>query len=441
MRRSKRLRRSILVLCGTALLLTAQLPDGASLGQIEAFAEKKPYTAEEGPLGSQGGEEDGVGPGAADEADSDGADGEQDGGGIGVYNAVDGNQIPEEALQDQVVEYRELGSLIHFNNSDVKTQTDSSERKRQEYTQIRDGLWTERKDAEAKKDEAKDNGNTAGYAEYASYEQVYKSAIKSYNSTIKRLDKASTNQGRRSLEKQLTSAAQSLMISYESLLLQKESLEQTEALYRQLYEEALAGQRAGTATDTDVKTAYSSLNSASISLSSLEDSENSIYRNLCQILGVDENGTMVLQEIPSIDMDLLGLMNLETDTQNAITNNSTIKSTRQTSSDGSSSGINKKNRTLEEQEEQLKIVMQNLYGQVTQAKQTYDAASVGFSSAQIVWENAQKSYHLGMMSKSQYIQSEIRYLQKKNSLSSAELSLTQAYETYQWAAKGIAALE
>ena len=37
-----------------------------------------------------------------------------------LYQAVDGNQIAEERLRDQTVEYEELGSLIHANNVTVQ---------------------------------------------------------------------------------------------------------------------------------------------------------------------------------------------------------------------------------------------------------------------------------------------------------------------------------
>lgn len=431
-------KRPVKFLCLTAAILAAEaagIPIGTESGLIQAYAEKRPYTAQDGPyVSAQEDTTEGDGPGAEEKIDA-----EEDV--VGVYTAVDGNVIPEEALRDGTVEYRELGSLIHFNNADVQIQSGSSERKRNEYAGIRDGMWTERKDAEAKKEDAKDSGDSTAYAVYASYEEVYKSAVKSYNSMIKKLNKSSSNRGVRTLEKQLTSAAQSLMISYQSIKIQKESLIKTESLYRQLYEEAASGKRAGTVTDIEVQSALSGWNSASLSLNSLEDSETSIYQNLCLLLGLDENDAVEFQTIPDFDLQKLEQMNLEIDTQNALWSNTTIMGTKQSSSDGSSSGTEKKKRTLGEQEEKLKTTMQSLYGEVEQARLSEEAAATGYASAQIVWENAQKSYSLGIISKSQYIQSELRYLQKEGNYKSSKLTLQQTYDTYQWAVKGILDLE
>lgn len=420
------------------LTLTAVLAFPAHQGGLTtAFAEEHPYTAEQGPVGSQGGAEDGAGPGNAEEM----ALTQEQTDGNGNYTAVDGNQIPEENLLDNVVEYGELGSLIHRNNADVQIQSGSSERMRQEYSEIRTGLWVERKDAESKKNAAEREENAEDYSTYASYEEVYRSALGSYNKMIKKLDRSSTNQGRLTLEKQLTNAAQSLMISYESTKLQMESLEQSEALYRQIYEEVQAGRRAGLNTETEERNAYKNWNHASILLTSLESSEDSIYRNLCQILGVEAGGNTGVSEIPAFDVQLLAHMELERDTQNALWSNTAVKSTRQSASDGSSSGINAKQRTLAGQEEELKTAMANLYGEVHQARLSLDAASAGYSSAQIIWESAEKSNALGLLSRSGYIQANLNYLQKKNEFMAEELNLRQAYETYQWAVKGILNIE
>lgn len=131
-----------------------------------------------------------------------------------LYQAVDGNQIPEEQLQDNVVEYEELGSLIHRGNQNVQEMIRNTERTEQNYQEIRDYLRTEKAGANRDKKEAKDDGDMEGYAEFSMLEEIYSSAAKSYNDMIKKLNSTSSNQNRLQLEKQLTSAAQSLMISY-----------------------------------------------------------------------------------------------------------------------------------------------------------------------------------------------------------------------------------
>lgn len=354
-----------------------------------------------------------------------------------LYTAADGNQISSERLQDTRIEYEELGSLIHANHLSIQKLTDSAEEAKEAYIKIRDSLRSEKADADAAKEEAKEQGDMDSYAEYASYSAIYKAAIQSYNKMIDRLDRYSSNKSRLELEKQLTNGVQSLMISWQSISLQKAALETQEALYQALYENAQTQQQAGLATGQDVQTAYLNWQNASISLQSLSDSEDAIYQNLCLMLGVDETGSMQLQSIPAADLNRLSQLDLEQDTRTAIGNNSEIKSARNTASDGSTSGNASKQRTLSDLENQVTLKMKELYKAVTEAKQSYDAAQAGYASAQITWGNAQKKYSLGMLSKAEYLQQKLQYVQKETNFAAADLSLFQALETYDWAVKGI----
>ena len=355
-----------------------------------------------------------------------------------LYQAVDGNQIAEERLRDQTVEYEELGSLIHANNVTVQNAASGVENSRKTYTEDLEYLRSEKASARWNKDEAKDEGDMVSYAEYASYEAVYKSSIKSYNKMLDRLDQNSTNKSRLMLEKQLTNAAQSLMMSYQSMTLQKEYLATMEELLRTQYDNAQTRQQAGLSTDQEVMTARSSWESARASLKSMESGEAAIYQNLCILLGVGEAGEVTIQKIPSVDVQKMDEMNLEEDTKKAITNNYDIISERSQSSGRSTAGVNKKTRTVEEMEEKLTVKMNQLYEDVQQAKTAYDAAEAGNYAADITWNSAQKKHEMGMLSNDGYLQEQIQYLQKKNNFESAELNLFQALETYWWAVNGIA---
>ena len=85
--------------------------------------------------------------------------------------------------------------------------------------------------------------------------------------------------------------------------------------------------------------------------------------------------------------------------------------------------------------------MQELYGKLQQEKLSYESAKVGYSSSELTWNQAQTSYELGIMSKSQYLSAQVAFLQSKATLESEDLNLRQAYETYEWAVKGIADLD
>ena len=357
-----------------------------------------------------------------------------------TYTAVDGGQISAERLEDSVIEYEELGSLIHAYNTQVQEMTEETEKNRKDYTEIRDYLITERHSATDDKEDAEDEGDAESYAEYAANEAAYQAGVKSYNKMIKKLDSATSNQTRISLEKQLTNAAQSLMISWQSLGIQKESAEKTETLYRELYENAQTQKSAGLATDQDVLEAYNGWQETSISLQSLEDSMTNLSQTLCLLLGMDESGAVTLQEIPAVDVSEISELNLENDTKTAISYNTDIISERNESAKGTAAVANK-DRQLDELEDKVTRKMKQLYENVQEAKQSYDAAQTGYRSAEITWNNAQAQYSMGMLSKAEYLQKEIAYIQKKTNYEAADLSLLQALETYRWAMKGIVDLE
>lgn len=361
------------------------------------------------------------------------ADGEE-------YTAVDGNQIEEERLLDQLIEYEELGSLIHSNNKTIQNLSSSTKRQEEAYTQIRDSLRTDKSDAKWKKEEAEDSGDLAGYAEYASWESVYSSAANSYNQMVKKLGKYSTNRSRITLEKELTKGAQSLMVSCRSLTLQKELLEGMERLYKKQYEDMTARNRAGLATVQEVSAAYNQWQDAVISLASLEDNGDSLYRSLCLMLGVDDSGSMEIGTVPRADKNKIAELDLEEDTKQAIINNTSVLQERNTSA-GSSSAKNKKKRTVEELEEKVKSKMQELYDTVYQSVKACQAAETGYAGAQNSWETAQRKFSLGMLSTADYIREEIQYTNKKAELEAAELVLWQALENYRWAARGIVDLD
>lgn len=353
------------------------------------------------------------------------------------YTAVDGYQIPEDERNDSVVEYQELGSLIHFNNDSVNEILADTEETRNDYTEIRDFFQSEKSSARRDRDEAEEDGNPEDYAENAALVEVYQSAIKGYNDSLKRLDKYSYNRDRIVLERQLTSTAQSLMISRQSLVIQKEYLEKAAELYGDLYENQNLQTQAGLSTERSVLDAYNKWQAAENSLSALEENQSDIERNLCLLLGIDENGGMEFQSIPPVELERMTELDLEPDTERSVNNNTEMITLRKTSSDGSSSGVKNKRRQVNELEEEIRIEMQTLYNKALQAKQSYDAAWTGLSGAETNWTNHQARYSMGMLSQAEYTQEEMTYIQKKTNFESAELSLFQALQNYEWAVNGI----
>ena len=335
---------------------------------------------------------------------------------------ADGNVISEERLNDNTVEYDELGSLIHRGNTSAKQASDATD------------LIAEDK---RKKDDAKDSGDMDDYAEYSANLAIYRASISQYNKMLQRMNRKNSSSSQLSLERTLTNGAQSLMISYQSVKQQEKLASQMQALYQTQYENTCTMLGAGLASQTDVDTAYANLLSAQQSAESAKNSEDEIYENLCLMLGLATDGSIEIAKIPSADASRVDSLDLSADTQTAIGNNTELISIRSNSSNSDTAGMNAKSSKEQAQIEQVKTGMQDLYNQVLQSRQALVSAQTGAQSAEITWKNAQSKYSLGMLSKAEYLQAQITYTQKKNALESANLSLFQALNTYDWAVKGI----
>lgn len=350
---------------------------------------------------------------------------------------ADGNVISEERLDDNTVEYEELGSLIHRGNTAAKQASDATDSTRRQYTRMKEELTELIAEDKRKKEDAKDSGDMDDYAEYSANLAIYRASISQYNRMLQRMNRKSSSASQLSLERTLTNAAQNLMISYQSAKQQKELAGQMQALYQTQYENTCTMLGAGLASQTDVDTAYADLLSAQQSAESAADAADEVYRNLCLMLGLATDGSIEISPVPSADISRAESLDLGADTQTAIGNNTELISIRSNSSNSDTAGMNAKVDREQAQTEQVKTGMQELYNRVLQGRQALLSAQTGAQSAEITWKNAQSKYDLGMLSKAEYLQAQITYTQKKSALESAGLSLFQALNTYDWAVKGI----
>lgn len=183
----------------------------SGVGRIQAFADSD--VAEESSSGASAGS--GKFGGAGDKS---GRKPRSDlGGGYRRTEMADGNVISEERLNDNTVEYDELGSLIHRGNTSAKQASDATDSTRQQYTQMKEELTELIAEDKRKKDDAKDSGDMDDYAEYSANLAIYRASISQYNKMLQRMNRKNSSSSQLSLERTLTNGAQSLMISYQSV--------------------------------------------------------------------------------------------------------------------------------------------------------------------------------------------------------------------------------
>ena len=356
-----------------------------------------------------------------------------------TLNAEDGAQA--ETLTDDVLEYGELQAMIRNYNPTMEEAWFSYNETLQEYADAREQLKFEQWGAYTDKKDAKDSGDTEQYSYYSSEEEIYRSAASTYYTMYDSMQSASSTSSMRQTERQLTAAAQSLMISYETMRLEADTARKMLELYEKEYDLALAGVQAGTATEADLLEAQDHVLTAQSSLASAQSAMESVYDSLCLTVGQDTDGSLTIASIPEADESRISAMNLETDTQKAIGNNTTLINERHTSAESSTAGSENKKRSVAESEDKLTIKMKQLYQDVLQKKEERDAAKTAYENAGLQKQAADAKYRAGMISQTEYLSAEMEYIGQTASYRAADLAFEQAMDTYDWAVLGLAEIE
>lgn len=350
-----------------------------------------------------------------------------------------------ERLNDHVLEYDELAArIMEFNPNMISADgafqaamSDISDQARNAYKEAEDY----REDA----DDLRDSGGLStveGQFMYATL-RAYEKAMKSAGDQISRAVKANTKPDAssygsvRKVWKQLTSAAQQIMIGYNTAVSQRNTLLTVEAMYEQLYDSTAEKQRLGMATDADLLSAKRMVLSAKSSLSSLDNTIDSLRSALCLMAGWSEGDFPEIAPVPPVDVGWIENMDLESDIDAAVRNNYTIISVRREDSDQTTTGFKAKGRSVSQSEQLLAIEMENIYRDIIKNKAENEAALTAYEQATLVQKVADVQLQNGMISQSDYFGYQISFFQAEGEKNSTELALRQSVEKYYWATEGL----
>lgn len=360
-----------------------------------------------------------------------------------------GNEIPDgvteeqwSRLNDQTIEFDELSDLVKYFNPDYLNIADSAgnELSNQQYTYNEMRQYIRELNGKAK--DLKDDGATStmeGMVEYATLKGTA-SAIEEGAETLKwaigRIESA-VNEGLSQGLKNYSYGASQIMIGYNTALSNQALLQKVLDLNNAVYETQKLSYEQGLATEADVLSANKGVLSAQSSLLQLNNSVDSLRRSLCLMTGYSTDASPQIGGIPELDLNEISSFNLEEDTAKAIGNNYDLIELRHTASDQSTTGMKSKANQESESEQTITITMQSYYQAIKQAQSAYEAASTAYERATMEKGKADRSYGVGMLSKINYLQAQMAFLQAESEKQSAYNTLYQAYETYQWAVKGI----
>lgn len=348
-------------------------------------------------------------------------------------------------LQDNVLEYSEIQNRVREYNPTISQVWKTYEDTRQDYANMATELESQSQVVKDLADSYESAGEMMGNQVLIStakqLKKGYQSTVKSIQDTVSQWNDKSSTGSIRSYERQMTAGAQQAMIGYDTIRQNIATLETMVQLYDRQYQMYTRQKELGLATDKDVLSSYTSFLSAQSQLASLNNQADSVRRSLCQLLGYDPETNPEIRSLPAFDMTRLEGMNLEEDTKKAIGNNYTLISQRTSAAGKTNAKRENRNKILDEGDQKLTIEMQRLYQDVMDKKAAYDAAATGYQAAEASWGKAQRQYQNGLISEIQYIGLQLGYYQKKAAFESANLSLWQAMENYDWGITGLAAVE
>lgn len=361
-------------------------------------------------------------------------------------------------IQDNVLEYEEIGLLVDTYNQTLKNVRDTYSDTKDDYKDV-DKLKSQIMEGSGNlADQAGQLSGMAGTFEdllgyqtmvtpgtYA--ELVYSSEVLAQQAEQMTLSADSLTAVTPEMLKvkmvdstraALVSGAQSAMIGYEQLLLQKDSLEDSIALLEEVYKSTQTQASLGLATENAVLTARQNLESAQAGRIALDASEVKLRQSLCTLLGWEYDGNPEIRKVPGADLSRISAMDPAADKQAAIDNNYTLKYNRMSYEQLTDGSVEQQNmaRTIEDQTAAISASLENLYNQVLQKRNEYQTAAAALELEKTKMEAADRKMSVGTMGRLEYLQQKNSYAARETAVKMADLALFQAMETYDQAVEG-----
>ena len=380
-------------------------------------------------------------------------------------------------LQDNTMEYDELSLLVEEYNpnyqneqasyNDTKNDDDAAEIRRDaknSAAELYDSADDLRSQAEDLSDQAADlsdqaeaareAGNAAlaaqlqaGAASYmAGYAPLMSAAAMTQNSALKSdisADSSFVDSDMRKIQhiknqKGIIVSVQNLFNSYNQLranadLIQK-NVEVMEAAANAVQTQASIGM----ATQADVLKSQKNLQSIKATQIETLASLETLRQNLCMMTGWSYDAQPEIKEVPQADLASVDQLNLEADRQKALENNYDLQYSRRALNNMQENSTDKKNqeRTVKNLEQSISASMTNLYSDIQQKKIAWQLAQAELATEQQSMSATETKRSLGMVSSLEYLQAQSSFLGKQIAERTANMSLFQAVETYNWAVNG-----
>lgn len=346
-------------------------------------------------------------------------------------------------LMDNTLEYGEITDLVKNFNPDISSAWSSYQQNVANLTQAIETLQSARREMEGASSQAKGEGEIMDAMIYRGQAKGLGMVIESIGRTRDKLNRGDASSKARlyTAQDQVVQGVKQLMIGYKTLEVQEKTLQSLIALYESALRAADASLGAGTGTQADRQGAAASLADARAKLASLTASKAQLYQNLIVLCGWQPQAQVIIGELPEITPEEAALFSPQADLQAAIGNNYTLIENRRDSRSKSSTALEAKARKAEQDENLLRVNLEELHTKILTAQNTLKAAQMDVETARQLDAGIEVQNRVGMLSRNQYLGAKLDGIQKEAALHAAKAELLQAVENYQAAVAGNSPLE
>lgn len=369
---------------------------------------------------------------------------------MGIYTpmtALAGNpefaRTPEEwaRLRDNVLEYEEIGDLIHEYNVTVQNNQYDYNRFIQDYGKTREDIADAYQDL-ANDLEASMSGEDSGAAMVSDMQLELQAKQLREQADDNLEDSQIYYWTYEQAEDNLVLSAQSKFITYYKKILELESAQGQMRSLENEYQLSVTRRQAGTATEAEVLTCEEQMLEQEKNVAKLEQEIESTRQKLIIMLGWSGDAQPEIRDIPEVNLAEIDAINLESDKQKAQENNYTLKINKRRLENAKDNNNKEKiKNTIQGNERQIRVSVTSAWQNLQSAKLSYEQAQADLVTEQRNMELTQQKWAAGMITKYDYEKQQLALNSAENSVKETALTLLEALETYRWNVNGLALAE
>ena len=340
------------------------------------------------------------------------------------------------SLSDNRLEWEEIPALVNEYNATVLNnrkayQKDSG----QNAEEIRDALLEAADDMEslAIDAEAEEGGAMIGAnyrSQAASLRQQAESNVSDSQVILWQYEQ---------VEDTIAQTVRDGFIAYYQAIAQKEA-DQAKIGY---LEESLASaqnrKNVGMGTELEVLTAKEALQNGQAALASADAKINAEKKKLQVLCGWDYTSDAEIGALPDFDMEEIGRIDLEADTEKALSNNWQLRIDERKLQNAPDATLRDQyTKTVDNDRQQIKASVRSAYDTLVQAKQTYDTGAEQLNLSRQNLEKSSRQLSLGVISRMEYRTAENETTGLEHNQKLNEIAVFSAWTAYQGAVNGLA---